>query len=80
MNHSINAVINAGINYGIIKMGRRILEERNVRKLTKMSGGKSYGITLPISVIRKFGWRERQKLQLRVNNRTKSITIKDWKK
>ena len=41
-------------------MGRRI-EQRNVRNLTKVAGH-SFGLTLPIELIRKLGWRARQKL------------------
>jgi len=33
-------------------MPRRKLSEQNIRKITKMGGGKSYGITIPISIIR----------------------------
>jgi len=51
--------------------------KRNIRKLTKIAGH-SYGITLPISVIREFGWKERQKLQLKISKRTKEIRIRDW--
>lgn len=54
-------------------------DERNVRKLTKISGGTSYGITLPIEVVRRWKWKDRQKLQLVINEKTKSITVKDWK-
>ena len=61
-------------------MARRKLGERNIRKLTKVASGSSLGLTLPIEVIRKFGWRERQKLKLEINNRSRSILIKDWKK
>lgn len=61
-------------------MPRRKLHQRNIRKLTKMGGGRSYGITLPIGVIRRFKWRERQKLELKISNRKKTILIKDWKK
>ena len=60
-------------------MGRRKLGQRNIRKLTKV-GNRSYGITLPIEVIRNFRWKERQKLELVVNKRNKTIKIKDWKK
>lgn len=59
---------------------RRKLENRNIRKLTKMAGGSSYGITLPIDVIREFKWRERQKLQLKIDKKKKRIMIEDWKK
>ena len=61
-------------------MGRRRAGNENVRSLSKTSGGNSYSVTLPKAVIREFGWRERQKLQLTINKRSKSITIKDWKK
>lgn len=60
-------------------MGRRKLGQRNIRKLTRI-GNKSYGITLPIEVIREFKWRERQKLELVVDKKKKEIKIKDWKK
>ncbi len=52
----------------------------NIRKITKLSGGKSYGITLPISIIRKFNWKERQKLRLKIDEKRKIIIIKDWKR
>lgn len=61
-------------------MPRKKLEERNIRKLTKIAAGSSLGITLPIEVVRKFGWRERQKLKLEINDRSKSITIRDCAK
>jgi len=59
-------------------MGRRKLKERNIRKLTRMGGGKSFGLTLPIEMVRKLKWRERQKLTLKM--RGERIIIKDWKK
>lgn len=37
------------------------MNPKNIRKLTRM-GRRSVGITLPIEVIREFGWRERQKV------------------
>jgi len=61
-------------------MPRRKIEDKNVRSLVKTSGGKSYGITLPIDAIRKFRWKNRQKLQLTIDERGKRIIIKDWKK
>lgn len=60
-------------------MPRKKTSERDIRKLTKLAAGSSMGITLPIEVVRKFGWRERQKLKLKINNRNHSILIKDWK-
>ncbi len=59
-------------------MGRNI--NPNIRKITKLSGGKSYGITLPISVIRDLKWKERQKVVVEYDKRRKRIVIKDWEK
>jgi len=59
-------------------MSRRKLEEKNIRKLTKVASGNSFGITLPIEMVRSLRWRERQKLV--VKKRGKKITIEDWKK
>ena len=50
-------------------MGRNI--NPNIRKITKLSGGKSYGITLPIQAMRKFRWKERQKLELEIDEKKK---------
>ena len=80
--HIINPVINNGINNGInnviiLFMANRKLKDKNIRSLTKFSGGRSYGITLPKEYISKLGWRERQKLDVTlVGNR---IIIRDWK-
>ena len=57
-------------------MGRNI--DPKIRKITKFSAGRSYGITLPISIIRKLKWRERQKVVVKL--RDKKITIEDWEK
>ena len=46
------------------------------RKLTR-TGTHSYTIIIPKEIIKKFGWRERQKLEL--SEKGKSIVIKDWK-
>lgn len=59
-------------------MARKKLSERNVRKLTKMGGGRSLGLTLPIEMIRKLKWRARQKIMVKLRGR--KITIEDWKK
>ena len=59
-------------------MGRRKFEERNIRKLTKLAGGKSYGITLPIEYVRELKWRERQKLVVRKSG--DKLIIEDWEK
>jgi len=61
-------------------MARRKLGERNIRSLTRYAGGKSYMITLPIDIIRKWKWQHRQKLELSFNHKKKRITVADWKK
>jgi len=57
-------------------MARRKLEERNIRKLTRMGGGRSMGITLPVEMLRILKWRERQKVVVRKVG--KRIVIEDW--
>jgi DNA primase len=61
-------------------MARRKLEERNVRSLFKLAGGKSYALTLPIEVVRDWGWQNRQKLQLTIDEKKKRIIVEDWSK
>ena len=58
-------------------MARRSLRERHVRSLTKVSGGTSYGITLPIEFIDELGWRAKQKLEVKMYG--DRIIIRDWK-
>lgn len=58
--------------------GRRKAGEELVRSLIKSGSGNSYAITLPIEVVRKFGWEKRQKLELVVDERKKAITVSDW--
>jgi len=58
-------------------MSRRKLEDKNIRKLTKL-GVKSIAVTIPIDIIRKLKWRERQKVVVKLKG--KVIFIKDWKK
>ncbi len=57
-------------------MGRRRTSEENIRKIQKVS--RSYYVTIPISFIREFGWREGQKLVVEKNKKGE-IIIKDWK-
>ncbi|MFA4819129.1 MAG: hypothetical protein WC621_04790 [Patescibacteria group bacterium] len=49
--------------------------DANIRKLTKI-GQKSIGLTLPIEVIRELGWKERQKVVVKMSR--KRLIIKDW--
>jgi antitoxin component of MazEF toxin-antitoxin module len=53
-------------------------QNKNIRKLTKTGRGKSLAVVLPIEMIRKLNWRERQKLVVELSRR--KIIIKDWKK
>jgi antitoxin component of MazEF toxin-antitoxin module len=59
-------------------MARRKLSERNIRKLTRTGRGASIGLTLPIEIVRKLGWREHPKVN--VSLRGKRISITDWEK
>jgi len=56
-------------------MAKRAQNESQIRKLTKL-GKKSLCVTIPIEIIREFGWRERQKLV--VKKFGKKIVIEDW--
>lgn len=58
-------------------MPTRKTEKRNIRSLTKVAG-KSFGITFPIDLIRRLGWRAKQKLT--VTSKGKKLVVKDWKK
>ncbi len=60
-------------------MPRRKLEEKNIRKLTRMGReGSSLGMTIPKELIKELGWRERQKVVVKkVGNK---LIISDWKK
>lgn len=58
-------------------MANRRSNQKNTRSLTK-TGGKSYGITFPIDLIRILGWKPRQKLT--VSAKGKKLIVKDWKK
>ncbi len=60
-------------------MPRRKLEEKNIRKLTRMGReGSSLGMTIPKELVKELGWRERQKVVVKkVGNK---LIISDWKK
>jgi len=57
-------------------MARRKLKDKNIRSLTKASGGKSYTITIPLEYIHKLKWRARQKLTVRLYG--KKLIVEDW--
>jgi antitoxin component of MazEF toxin-antitoxin module len=49
-------------------MTRRKIEERHIRNLTKVSGGTSYAVTIPMEYIRKLKWRSKQKLEVKMSH------------
>ena len=58
-------------------MARRKLEDRNIRSLTKASGGKSYTVCLPLEYIHKLKWRSKQKVEVTLYR--DRLIIRDWK-
>lgn len=58
-------------------MTRRKIEDSNIRSLTRVSGGSSYSVTIPIDIIRKLKWKAKQKLEVRLYQ--DRIIIRDWK-
>ena len=59
-------------------MGRRAIEERTIRKLTRTGGGKAVSVTIPIEYVRALGWKDRQKVVVRKVG--KRLVVEDWKK
>lgn len=57
-------------------MARRKITERDIRSLTKVSGGSTYSVTIPKEYIHKLKWRARQKL--RVSLEGDRIIIEDY--
>lgn len=51
---------------------------KSTKKLTK-SSKYSYVLTIPKEIIKKYGWRERQKLVVKDKGRG-VLEIKDWRK
>ena len=56
-------------------MARRKSHEENIRKIKK--SGDSYAVTIPITLVRELGWKEKQKVV--VEKRGSGLVIKDWK-
>jgi len=52
--------------------------KNNIRKIVK-NGRESYYVNIPKELIKKFGWKERQKVVVTYKGR-KRLEIKDWKK
>lgn len=57
-------------------MGIRKQSEQNIRKLTKL-GGKSLAVTLPVELVEKLGWREKQRVV--VKKIRGGIVIRDFR-
>lgn len=57
-------------------MARQKLQNRNVRKLVRTSGG-SITVTLPIEYIRELKWRDGQKVVVKKSG--SRLVIEDWK-
>lgn len=53
--------------------------DRNIRTLTKLAGGRSYAITLPIETLRAFDWEVHQKLKLTADQNTKRVIVEEAK-
>ena len=53
-------------------MGRR--KNENIRKIQRSHG--TYYVSLPINLVRQFGWKEQQKII--VKKQGKDLIIKDW--
>jgi antitoxin component of MazEF toxin-antitoxin module len=58
-------------------MTTRKTEDRHIRSLTKISGGTSYAVTIPMEYIRKLKWKGKQKLDVKLYQ--DRIIIRDWK-
>lgn len=58
-------------------MTTKKLINKNIRKITRV-GKTSLSVTLPIEMVKKLGWRERQKVVVSLAG--KKIIIKDWNK
>jgi bifunctional DNA-binding transcriptional regulator/antitoxin component of YhaV-PrlF toxin-antitoxin module len=58
-------------------MGRRKIQNRNIRKIQKSK--QMYYISIPIEIMREFKWKERQKVVVEKYG-SKRIIIRDWEK
>lgn len=60
-------------------MADKKIGEEQVRKIQRTGqAGASYAVTLPKGLIKKLGWRERQKVTVRREG--EKIIIEDWEK
>lgn len=49
-----------------------------IRKIRKVSTH-SYALTLPKELVKKFNWRERQKLEILFGGKKHELKVRDWK-
>ncbi len=57
-------------------MTTRKLEEKNIRKITRV-GRTSLAVTLPVEMVKDFGWKEKQKVK--ISKVRGGMIIRDWK-
>ena len=57
-------------------MADKSYKDRNIRKITK--NGNSRSVSIPVEILKKLGWKERQKVVVKLHR--KKIIISDWKK
>lgn len=58
-------------------MANKKIGKENIRKLTHV-GRTSLAVTIPVEIVKKLNWRERQKVVVKLSG--KKIIIQDWKK
>jgi len=51
-------------------------QERNIRKITRNGG--SLNVSIPVEIIKKLGWKEKQKVV--VKKIKGGVVIRDWRK
>jgi antitoxin component of MazEF toxin-antitoxin module len=56
-------------------MADKKYSERNIRKITK--NGTSHSVSIPVEILKTLGWKERQKVVVKLQR--KKIVISDWK-
>jgi antitoxin component of MazEF toxin-antitoxin module len=57
---------------------RRKLKNENIRNIQQSGSGGSHYVTIPASIMRALGWKERQKVVVKQFGKNK-IVIEDWK-
>lgn len=56
-------------------MANRKMSKRNIRNIQRHQS--TYSVTIPVEIIKEFGWKERQKVVVKKFGKGK-IIIKDW--